>query len=223
MNGIVHITLFTLVTSALGAALILPPGLALAWLLARRAWPGKSAVETLVSLPLFIPPVATGLVLLKLFGHRGPFGQLLGHTFCADIIFTWKAVVLAASVMTFPLFVRTARVAFEEVPLCAEESAQTLGATSWQILLHVTIPLARRGLVAGIVLAFARALGEFGATAMIAGFIPGQTVTLALGIYNYVQLGQDDSALVLLAISSSLAFLAVWLGEKLMRETSSSR
>lgn len=223
MSDLPHITLFTLGTSAIGIALILPPGLALAWLLARRAWPGKAVVETLVSLPLFIPPVATGLILLKLFGRHGPFGQLLDHTLGVGIVFTWKAVVLAASVMAFPLLVRAARVAFEEVPPHAEESARTLGATPRQIFLHVTLPLARRGLVAGVILAFARALGEFGATVMIAGFIPGQTVTLALGIYNYVQLGHDSSALALLAVSAALAFLAVWFGEKFARETSPTR
>ncbi len=223
MNDVVHITLFTLGTTALGTALILPPGLALAWLLARRDWPGKSLVETLVTLPLFIPPVATGLVLLKLFGHHGLLGRLLDHTFDTSIIFTWKAVVLATAVMALPLLVRTARVAFEEVSLHAEEAARTLGATSWQIFLRITFPLAMRGLVAGTVLSFARALGEFGATVMIAGFIPGQTVTLSLGIYHYVQLGQDNQALVLLAISASLAFLAVWFGEHLLRRNAPQR
>lgn len=218
MPDVVHITLFTLGVAALGTALIIPPGLALAWLLARRDWPGKSLVETFIALPLFIPPVATGLILLKLFGRHGPFGSLLEHTFSTGIIFTWKAVVLAAAVMAFPLLVRTARVAFEEVSRHAEDSAHTLGAGPWQIFLRITLPLAARGLVAGIVLSFARALGEFGATVMIAGFIPGQTVTLALGIYHHVQLGQDDQALVLLAISAALAFLAVWTGERLLRQ-----
>lgn len=218
MPDVVPITLFTLGVASLGTLLIIPPGLALAWLLARRDWPGKSLVETLIALPLFIPPVATGLILLKLFGRHGPVGSLLEHTFATSIIFTWKAVVLATAVMAFPLLVRTARVAFEEVSRHAEDSARTLGADAWQIFLRITLPLAARGLVAGIVLSFARALGEFGATVMIAGFIPGQTVTLALGIYHHVQLGQDDQALVLLAISAAFAFLAVWTGERLLRQ-----
>ncbi len=217
MEDVAAITLFTLGVAALGTLLVLPPGLALAWLLARRTWPGKAVIETVIALPLVIPPVATGLVLLKLFGRQGPFGSLLHDVFETDIIFTWKAVVLATAAMALPLFVRTARVALEEVPRHVEESARTLGAGSWQVFLRITLPLAARGLVAGGVLAFARALGEFGATVMVAGFIPGQTVTLALGIYHHVQLGQDGPALVMVAISALLAFIAVWTGEKLLR------
>jgi molybdate transport system permease protein len=212
MDDILSITLFTLGVATLGTALILPPGIALAWLLARRRWPGKPFVETFIALPLVIPPVATGLVLLKLFGRHGPLG-LIG----LDVIFTWKAVVLATSVMALPLFVRTARVAFEEIPREVEDSARIHGATDWQVFRFITLPLAARGLVAGGVMAFARALGEFGATVMVAGFIPGQTVTLALGIYHHVQLGQDDTALAMVFVSATLAFCAIWLGEHLLR------
>jgi len=216
MGELVRITFFSLGVAAVGTALIMPVGIALGWLLARKHWPGKALVETAVALPLVIPPVATGLILLKLFGRRGPFGAFFAEWFGWEIVFTWKAVVLAAAVMAIPLLVRTARVAFEEVPLRLEQVARTLGAGPWRVFFTVTLPLAARGLCAGGVLAFARALGEFGATAMIAGFIPGQTVTLSLGIYHHVQLGQDDQAFQLLLISAGLAFAAVLLSERLL-------
>ena len=218
MADLLHVTLFTLGVALLSTVLIVPPGVALAWLLARRNWPGKALVETVVALPLVIPPVATGLILLKLFGRRGPLGHFFENTLGIEIVFTWKAVVLATAVMSFPLFVRTARVAFEEIDPRLEQAARTLGAGPWDAFFSVTLPLALRGLVAGGVLAFARALGEFGATIMIAGLIPGETITLALGIYHHVQLGQDAEAGGLLAISIALAFGALWLSERLVRK-----
>ena len=217
MGNLYHVTLFTLGVALLSTLLILPPGVALAWMLARRRWPGKAVVETLVALPLVIPPVATGLILLKLFGRRGPLGVLLQNVFGVEIVFTWKAVVLATAVMSFPLLVRSARVAFEEVPQRLEGVARTLGAGPWRTFFTISLPLARRGLLAGGVLAFARALGEFGATVMIAGMIPGETITLSLGIYHEVQLGNDAAALVLLAVSVVLAFGAVATSEWLLR------
>lgn len=220
MDSLLSITFFTLWVAALGTVCIVPPGLALGWLLARRRWPGKSLVETLVALPLVIPPVATGLILLKLFGRRGPLGRFSEGVLGIEIVFTWKAVVLATAVMSFPLFVRAARVAFEEVDRRLEETALTLGASPRDVFFSITLPLARRGLLAGLVLAFARALGEFGATVMIAGMIPGETITLALGIYQHVQLGEDEAALGLLAVSILLAFGAVWLSERLLRRPS---
>lgn len=220
MEDLTHVTLFTLGVALLSTLLILPPGVALGWLLARRRWPGKVVVETLVALPLVIPPVATGLVLLKLFGRRGPLGVLVQNVFGVEIIFTWKAVVIATAVMSFPLLVRSARVAFEEVPQRLEGVARTLGAGPWRVFFSISLPLAKRGLLAGSVLAFARALGEFGATVMIAGMIPGETITLALGIYHEVQLGNDSAALGLLGVSVALAFGAVALSEWLLRRKS---
>jgi molybdate transport system permease protein len=217
VGEILQVTLFTLGVALLGTLLILPPGVALAWVLARRQWPGKAVVETFVALPLVIPPVATGLVLLKLFGRQGVLGRLFENVFGLEIIFTWRAVVLATGVMAFPLLVRTARVAFEEVPERLEGVARTLGAGPGRVFFTISLPLARRGLIAGGVLAFARALGEFGATVMVAGMIPGKTVTLALGIYHDVLLGHDDAAFGLLAISVTLAFAAVALSEWLLR------
>jgi molybdate transport system permease protein len=229
LNGVrrmaetLHITLFTLGIALLSTVLILPPGIALGWLLARRRWPGKALVETLVALPLVIPPVATGLVLLKVFGKHGTLGALCQRVFGVEIVFTWKAVVIATASMSLPLLVRAARVAFEEVPERLEQVARTLGAGPWRTFFAVSLPLARRGLAAGTVMAFARALGEFGATVMVAGMIPGETVTLALGIYHEVQLGHDGPALVLLGVSVALAFAALATSEWLLRRKEGER
>jgi molybdate transport system permease protein len=208
---------FTVRVAALAVVLILPPGLGVAWLLARRRWPGKSVVETLVTLPLVMPPVATGLILLKLLGRHSPTGRLLHETLGLDVVFTWRAVVLAMSVMSFPLLVRAARIAFEEVNPRLEQIARTLGSGEARVFVTVTVPLAARGIVGGALLAFARALGEFGATVLVAGNIPGRTSTLSLSIYSSVQLGHDDVAFRLLAVSVVLAFVAVFLGESWMR------
>jgi molybdate transport system permease protein len=208
---------FTTWVSALSVVCILPPGLAIAWLLARRDWWGKSVVETLVALPLVLPPVATGLILLKLFGRRGPAGGWLYEHFGMDVVFSWKAVLLALGVMAFPLLVRSVRTAIEEVPVRLEGIARTLGHRPWSVLWRVTLPLASRGIAAGVVLAFARALGEFGATIMVAGFIPGKTGTLSLAIYQDVQTGDDTHAMSLLAVGIVMAFAALWAAEWLGR------
>jgi molybdate transport system permease protein len=202
----------TLRTAALSTLLIVPPGLAAAWLLARFRWRGKSLIETLVALPLVMPPVATGLILLQLFGRRGPLGGL-------DVVFTWRAVVAAMMVMSFPLLVRAARVAFEEVNPRLEQIARTLGASDTRVFFTITLPLAARGIVSGMLLAFARAIGEFGATILVAGNIPGRTRTISLAIYNHVQLGRDDEAFRLLGIAVVIAFLAVWISEAFLRRT----
>ena len=132
MHDLLHATLLTLGIAALSLLSILPGGVALGWLLARRHWRGKALVETLVALPMVVPPVATGLVLLKLFGRRGPLGAFFERTLGIEIVFTWKAVVLATAVMSLPLLVRAARVAFEEVPVRFEQVARTLGAGPWR-------------------------------------------------------------------------------------------
>ena len=213
----VQITLFTLGAASLSTLLIVVPALLLAWLLARRDWPGKSLVETVVALPLVLPPVATGLLLLKLIGNNGPVGRLAQSWFGTEIVFTWKAVVIAAGVMSFPLLVRSARVAFSEVDARLEHVATTLGASRARVFFTITLPLAARGIAAGVLLSFARSLGEFGATILVAGNIPGQTSTLALRIYGLVQLGHDSQAFRLIAISVVLAFAAVWISEAFIR------
>jgi molybdate transport system permease protein len=212
-----QIVAFTAWVSALSTLAILPFGLGVAWLLARRDWPGKSVVETVVSLPLVLPPVATGLILLRLLGRRGPIGALLHDRVGLEVVFTWRAVLVSLAVMSFPLLVLSARVAFEGVNPRLEQIASTLGAGPWRVFYSVTLPLALRGVLAGILLAFARALGEFGATIMVAGNIPGQTTTLSLAIFQSVQLGDDEHAFILLAISTALAFAAVWTSAALMR------
>jgi len=205
---------FTARMATMSTIVVLPLGLALAWCLARLRWRGKALLETLVTLPLVVPPVVTGLVLLKLFGRRGPAGQWLHDAFGLDVIFTWRAVVIALAVMSLPLMVWAARTAFEEVDPVFEQIARTLGAGEWRIFLTITLPLARRGILGGTLLAFARALGEFGATIMVAGNIPGQTTTLSVAIYQYVQLGEDAHAWLLAAVSAALAFLAVLGGSR---------
>ena len=210
----------TLRTAALAIAVILPPGLALAWLLARRTFPGKALLETLLALPLVMPPVATGLILLRLLGRRSALGGWFLRLFDADIVFTWRAVVAAMAVMALPLLVRSARHAFEGVDPRLEGVARTLGASWPRILRELTLPLAARGILGGVLLAFARALGEFGATILVAGNIPGRTRTLALAIYDRVQLGDDDAAGRLLVIAVVVAFAAVWSAEWFTRRAS---
>jgi len=198
-----QIVLFTLQTALLSTACILPFGVAIAWLLARHRWRGKTVVETIVALPLVMPPVATGLILLAIFGR--------------SVAFTWRAVVLAMMVMSFPLLVRASRVAFEDVSARLEQIARTLGASEPRVFFTITLPLAMRGVVAGAVLAFARALGEFGATIVVAGNIPGRTQTLSLAIYDHIELGHDADAWRLLVVSIAIAFVAVWISERIVR------
>lgn len=208
---------FTAWVSALSTLVILPFGIAVAWLLARHEWPGKSVVETAVSLPLVIPPVATGLILLKLLGRRGPIGKYLHDTFDLEIVFTWRAVLIALGVMSFPLLVRSVRLAFEQINPRLEQIGRTLGASNLRVFFTISLPLAKRGIIAGMILAFARALGEFGATIMVAGNIPGQTSTLSLDIFQAVQLGNDTHALRMLGISIALAFAAVLASELILK------
>jgi len=210
---------FSLRMALASLLLVFPIGLGLAWWLARKHWPGKALVETLVSLPLVLPPVVTGLVLLQLFGRRGWVGSWLHHTFNCDVVFTWRAVVLALAAMSLPLFVRAARTAFEEVDVKFEQLARTLGAGEWRVFFTITLPLAKRGVLAGALLAFARALGEFGATIMVAGNIPGRTTTLPVAIYQAVENGEDAHAWLLAGVSAVIAFAAVFVSEHLLRRS----
>jgi len=212
-----QIVWFTVWVSILSTLCIIPFGLAAAWWLARVECRGKSLIETVISLPLVMPPVATGLILLRLLGRRGPIGGFLHDHLGLSVAFTWRAVLVSLGVMSFPLLVRSARAAFEGVNPRLEQVASSLGAGPFRVFFSITLPLATRGVTAGILLAFARALGEFGATIMVAGNIPGQTTTLSLAIFQSVQLGQDTTAFRLLGISTVLAFAAVWCGEWLTR------
>jgi molybdate transport system permease protein len=210
-----QVTWFTVLCAAAATLVVLPFGVGLAWLLARRRFPGRTVVETLVSLPLVMPPVATGLVLLMLLSRRGPIGGWLDR-FGIDVVFTWKAVVLAMAIMGLPLLVRTARAGFEQVHARYEDVAATLGARPMRVFLTISLPLAWPSVLAGAVLAFARALGEFGATIVVAGSIPGVTRTLAVAIYTGAETGRDAEALVLVLISAAIAFLALWAANRLV-------
>ncbi len=211
-----QITIFSLSVGLASTLLILPFGIALAWLFARKEWPLKSVLETIVLLPLVMPPVSTGLILLKIFGRRSPVGQWL-YDRGLEVVFNWKGVLIAMAVMSFPLLVRSVRTSFSEVNPRFEQIAATLGASSLRIFFVITIPLAYKGIIAGALLAFSRALGEFGATILLAGNIPGKTQTLSLAIYSFVQLGKDSEAYTLLGITVALAFLFVWCSEWLLR------
>jgi len=207
---------FTLGIALLGTLLILPLGVGAAAALARYDGPGKGAIETLLSLPLVLPPTAVGLLLLEALGRRGALGGWLDRH-GIEIVFTWKAVLLATCVMSFPLLVRSARAAFEAVDPRLVGLARTLGCGQLTAFFRVTLPLAWRGVLAGCVLAFARALGEFGATVMVAGNIPGKTRTLSLAIFHASQTGHDDRARVLAGVTVGIAFAALWLTEWITR------
>jgi len=211
-----QITFFSLAVGLASTLVILPLGILAAWFFARKEWPLKSVVETFVLLPLVMPPVSTGLILLKIFGRRSPVGRWL-YDRGIEIVFNWKGVLVAMAVMSFPLLVRAARASFSEVNPRLEQVAATLGASPVRIFFVITIPLALRGIVAGALLAFSRALGEFGATILLAGNIPGKTQTLSLAIFNFVQLGKDREAYILLGITVVLAFVSVWSSEWLLR------
>jgi len=211
-----QVVFFTLEVAALATILIFPLALAAALALARYRGAGKGALETILSLPLILPPTAVGLLLLEALSRRSLLGSwLAAHGL--EIVFTWKAVVLATGVMSFPLLVRSARTAFEEVDPRLVGLARTLGCGRATAFYRVTLPLAWRGVLAGTVLAFARALGEFGATVMVAGNIPGRTRTLALAIFHDNQVGRDDRAVVLAGVTVALAFVALWTTELLSR------
>jgi molybdate transport system permease protein len=214
-----QVVVFTLQMAATATAAILVPGVAAAFLLARYRGPGKGILDTILSLPLVLPPTAVGLVLLQLLGRDRPFGAwLAAHGI--EIVFTWKAVVVAIGVMSFPLLVRSARTAFEEVDPRLVGLARTLGCGPAGAFFRVSLPLAWRGVLAGTVLAFSRALGEFGATIMVAGNIPGRTRTLALAIFHDVQTGRDERAVALATVTVVLAFTALWATEWVARRRS---
>jgi molybdate transport system permease protein len=207
---------FTLWTAIVAVSCDLIPGMLLAWVLARKSWPGKTIVETIASLPLVLPPVAVGLLLLELLGRRGLVGRWL-HAGGIDVAFTWKAVVIAMAVMSFPFIVRSGRLAFDAVNPRLEHVASTLGASPLRVALTITLPLAARGIIAGIVIAFARALGEFGATILVAGNIPGYTTTISTSIYNKIMLGRDNEAFAMILVSVILAFSMNLASELLVR------
>ena len=197
----------------------LPFGVAIAYWLARTSSRFRWVVETVVSVPLVLPPVVTGFVLLVLFGRNGPIGSLLSNAFGVQVAFTWLGAALAAGVVSFPLMVRSIRMAFESINPRLELAANTLSCGPWRTFFRVSLPLARRGVVAGCVLAFARSVGEFGATVMVAGNIPGETRTIPLAIFAQAQRpgGMEESwrlVLVCVLLAAVAMFVSGWLNER---------
>lgn len=211
-----EITRLTLQVGAGATLLATPPALALGHLLARHEFPGKPLVQAAVALPMVLPPVAVGLGLLLLLAPRGPLGAV-GEALGIELVFSRSAAVIAAAVVGFPLFARACEQAIAEVDPRLERVARTLGAGPLRTFFRVTLPVARRGVLYGALLAFTRALGEFGATAVVAGILPGRTETLALGIYARVRLGDDAGALALCAASFLLALAAMLCAETWLR------
>lgn len=196
----------------------LPLGVAMAWLLARRQFPGKLLLDGLVHLPLVVPPVVVGYGLLVLFGRRGPIGGWLYDELGITLIFTWKGAALASAVMGFPLMVRAIRLSLEAVDRRLEAAARTLGAGPLDVFLSITLPLALPGVLVGSVLAFARGLGEFGATIIFVGNIPGETRTIPIAIYTATQEpGGDIAALRLSIVALLLSLIALVASELLAR------
>jgi molybdate transport system permease protein len=196
--------------AVVATAVALPFGIALGWLLARKAFWGKTLLDGLIHLPLVLPPVVTGYLLLISFGRRGPIGSFLADYLGIVFSFRWTGAALACGVMGFPLMVRPIRLAIEAIDARLEDAAATLGANRPFVFLTVTLPLALPGLIAGIVLCFAKALGEFGATITFVANIPGETQTISAAIYTFTQVPSGDAAaarLVLVAIAISLAAL----------------
>ncbi|HWZ85655.1 MAG TPA: molybdate ABC transporter permease subunit [Thermoanaerobaculia bacterium] len=210
------ILFLTLRVAAIATLVILPFGIFAAWVLARRDGAWRTLVETVLSLPLVLPPTAVGLLLLEALRRSGPLGRLLDRM-GVEVLFTWKAVIVATAVMSFPLLVRPARTAFEEVDPRLLAMARSLGSGPVSVFRRVALPLAWRGILAGTLLAFSRALGEFGATIMIAGNIPGRTQTMALAIFQRTQIGHDEAALRLVGVTVVIAFAIVWTTELLTR------
>ncbi|MBB3344229.1 molybdate ABC transporter permease subunit [Luteimonas sp. RC10] len=199
--------------AALGS---LPLGIAIAWLLARRRFPGKALLDALVHLPLVLPPVVVGYALLVMLGGNGPVGLWLERTFGISLAFRWTGAALASALMGFPLMVRTIRLSIENVDRRLEQAAATLGAGPWRVFLTITLPLAWPGVVAGAVLAFAKALGEFGATITFVSNIPGETQTMSSAIYGLLQVPGGEAgiwrlALVAVAISLAALLASEWL------------
>ncbi|HEY0587504.1 MAG TPA: molybdate ABC transporter permease subunit [Pseudoduganella sp.] len=202
---------------ALWATLIdLVLGVGFGYLLARGRFPGRDVLDALLTLPMVMPPTVLGYYLLVLIGRNGPIGHWLQQHFGINLIFTWQGAVIAAAVVAFPLVLKGARSAFEAVDVQLEQAARVLGVTPLGVFLRVSLPLAWRGVLAGTLLAFARSMGEFGATLMVAGSIPGKTQTLSIAVYEAVQAGQDDTANLLVMITSLTCVIVLVAANRLV-------
>jgi molybdate transport system permease protein len=190
-------------------------GLWIAYILANREFRGKAVVDALVTLPLVLPPTVLGYYLLVLLGHASPFGKVWEAVFGSPLVFTWKAAVVAAILYSLPLLVKSSRAALESVDRSCERAARTLGASEWKLFWRVTLPMAQRSILAATALAFARSLGEFGATLMIAGNFPGRTQTMAVAIYDALESGNSTLALTLVLVISGIALAILTLATRL--------
>lgn len=201
----------TLQVATLATIISLFIGTFIGYLLARKNIPGRNLIDSLIALPLVLPPTVLGYYLLVLLGANSFIGRIWEQIFGSSLTFTPSAAIIAATVHSLPLMVKSARVAIEEVPLDIENAARTLGASHRKVFFYITLPLAKRGLLAATMLTFTRSLGDFGATIMVAGNIPGQTQTLAVAIYDAVQAGRDSQALFLVVLISGVAFFLLYL------------
>ena len=214
----ISLILLTLQIAVVATVINLPIAIGLSWLIVKRQVRGSFLLDVLVSLPLALPPVVSGYFLLLLLGREGPVGSLIRDILGVDIVFTWVAAALASAVVSFPLMARGVMTAIEGVDERLERSARSLGAGALRVAFTITLPLAYRGIMAGVLLGFVRALSEFGATIVVAGNIPGRTQTLPLAIFEKVQLGRDADALRLVGVSIALAVATIlvhnWLLSK---------
>jgi len=217
----VSIDLFPLYLSlkvaALSTLVCLALGVSLAWVLARKAFPGRDVLDALSTLPLVLPPSVLGYYLLVALGRESVLGRALESLLGLRLVFTWQGAVVAASVVALPLMTQSARAAFEGVDQGLEDVARTLGRSEWEVFCTVTLPLAWRGIFAGTVLAFARALGDFGTTLMVAGNIPGRTQTLSIAIYDAVQAGDDGRATLLVGVVTAVTVVLLLTARQLER------
>lgn len=223
MNFELTAILLSLKVAGCATAINLVLGVLVGYALARLRFPGRNLLDTVLTLPMVMPPTVLGYYLLVLMGRRSWLGAWLQDHFGFSFIFTWQGAVVAASIVSFPLVFKPARAAFEAVDGQLEQAARVLGVAEMALFFRVTLPLAWRGILAGVLLGFARALGEFGATLMVAGSIPGETQTLSIAIYEAVQAGQDDAANTLVLLTSVLCIAVLLIAGKLAPGRVSSR
>lgn len=211
--------LLTLKVASLATLFSFLTGVALAKFMAQSRFPGKEWLDAILTLPLVLPPTVLGYYLIVLLGRKGWLGQFLWESFGISLMFTWQGAVIASAVVSFPLIFKSARASFEAVDHNLEKAARTLGSSEIGVFLRVSLPLAWRGMLAGAMLAFARATGEFGATLMIAGNLPGKTQTLSLAVYNAVQAGNDNLATTLVLITSIVCVLVLVSSGKVLESS----
>lgn len=212
------IILLSLKIGAVAVIASLPLGLLFAWILARKEFKGKTILDSVINLPLVLPPVVIGYLLLLSMGKNGYIGKWIDQIFGISFSFNWKGAALASAVVSFPLLVRAIRISFESIDQNLEFAARSLGASRMRMFFTVTIPLAMPGIIAGVVLAFARSLGEFGATITFVSNIPGETRTLPLAMYTLIQVPNQEAATMRLCIIAiAISFIALFLSEVLQR------